>query len=131
MYDDFALGRSIVPPHAACVRPALIRWDPRAPLSLENCVVAEMKEVGPAMRCVFAVPEEGKPSEAVSKSDVTSPLLRLEDYVDALGEPIDEGVLLATAIVIRSPEEVWGAEASHVAQSRIGQARRFREWALE
>jgi hypothetical protein len=34
-------------------------------------------------------------------------------------------------IVIGSPEEVWGIEASHVAQSRIAQARRFREWALE
>ena len=45
LYDDFALGRSIVPPHAACVRPALVRWDPRVPLSLENCVVAEMKDV--------------------------------------------------------------------------------------
>lgn len=131
VYDDFALGRSIVPPHAACVRPALIRWDPCAPLSLENCVVAEMKEVGRAMRCVFAVPEEGKPSEAVSESDVTPPLPQLNDYVDALGEPIDEGILLATGIVIRSPEEVWGAEVSHVAQSRIAQARRFREWALE
>lgn len=131
LYDDFALGRSIVPPHAACVRPALIRWDPCAPLSLENCVVAEMKEVGRAMRCVFAVPEEGKPSEAVSESDVTPPLPQLNDYVDALGEPIDEGILLATGIVIRSPEEVWGAEVSHVAQSRIAQARRFREWALE
>jgi hypothetical protein len=128
--DDFALGRSIVPPHAACVRPALIRWDPRAPLSLENCAVAEMKVVGRAMRCVFAVPEEGKPLEAVSESDVTPPLTRLNDYVDALGEPIDEGVLLATGIVIRSPEEAWGAEASRVAQSRIAQARRFREWAL-
>lgn len=130
MYDDFALGRSIVPPYAACVRPALIRWDPRAPLSLENCVVAEMKEVGRAMQCVFAVPEEGKPSEAVSGSDVTPPQPRLDDYVDALGEPIDEGILLATGIIIRSPEEAWGAEASRVAQSRIAQARRFREWAL-
>ena len=131
LYDDFALGRSIVPPQAACVRPALIRWDPRAPLSLENCVVAEMKEIGRAMRCVFAVPEEGKPSEAASGSDVTPPPPRLDDYVDALGEPIDEGILLAAGIVIRSPEELWGAEASRVAQSRIAQARRFREWALE
>jgi hypothetical protein len=89
-----------------------------------------MKVVGRAMRCVFAVPEEGKPLEAVSESDVTPPLTRLNDHVDALGEPIDEGVLLATGIVIRSPEEAWGAEASRVAQSRIAQARRFREWAL-
>ena len=131
LFDDFALGRSIVPPHAACVRPALIRWDPCAPLSLENCVVAEMKEVGRAMRYVFAVPEDGKPWEAVPESDVTPSLVRLDDYVDALGEPIDEGILRAMGIVISSPEEVWGAEASHIAQSRITQARRFREWALE
>jgi len=90
-----------------------------------------MKEIGRAMRCIFAVPEEGKPSEAVSESNVTPPVPRLNDYVDALGEPIDEGVLLATGIAIRSPEEVWGAEASRIAQSRIAQARRFREWALE
>jgi tRNA threonylcarbamoyladenosine dehydratase len=31
LYDDFGLGRSIVPPHTACVRLALVRWDPRAP----------------------------------------------------------------------------------------------------
>ena len=108
-----------------------MRWDPRTPLSLENCVVAEMKEVGRAMRYVFAVPEDGKPWEAVSESDVAPPLVRLGDYVDALGEPIDEGILRAMGIVITSPEEVWGAEASHIAQSRIAQARRFREWALE
>jgi hypothetical protein len=41
-YDDFTLGRSIVLPQSACVRPELVRWDPRAPLSLENCVVGEM-----------------------------------------------------------------------------------------
>lgn len=57
LYDDFALGRSIIPPHAACVRPALIRWDPRVPFGLENLVVAEMKDVWRAMRIVFAVPE--------------------------------------------------------------------------
>ncbi|KAH9971469.1 hypothetical protein BGW80DRAFT_1460438 [Lactifluus volemus] len=42
--DDFVLGRSIVPPHAACVRPTLMRWDPSAPLSIENSVVGEMME---------------------------------------------------------------------------------------
>ena len=132
LYDDFALGRSIVPPHAACVRPALIRWDPRVPLSLENCVVAEMKEVGRAMRNVFAVPEEGAPLEAGSKSDLSTPLPRPDDdYVDALGDPIPSDTLLATGIVIKSPEELWGAEAAQIAQSRITQARRFREWALE
>ena len=137
LYDDFALGRSIVPPHAACVRPALIRWDPRAPLSLENCVVAEMKEVGRAMRNVFAVPEEGTPLQAASESDASSPpppppVPRLDDdYVDALGDPIRGHILHATGIVVKSSEEVWGVETARVAQSRIAQARRFREWALE
>ncbi|KAH9971597.1 hypothetical protein BGW80DRAFT_1561591 [Lactifluus volemus] len=55
LYDDFALGRSVVPPHAVCVRPALVRWDPRTPLSLENCVVGEMKEVSRAMSRVFSM----------------------------------------------------------------------------
>jgi hypothetical protein len=90
-----------------------------------------MKEVGPAMRWVFAVPEEGKPSEAVSESVVTPPPPRLDNYVDALGEPIDEGVLLATGIIIRRSVEVWGVGASLIAQSRTEQAKRFREWALE
>ena len=49
---------------AACVRPAHIRWDTRAPLSLENCFVTEMKEFGCAMRNVFAVSEEGAPHKA-------------------------------------------------------------------
>ncbi|KAH9971587.1 hypothetical protein BGW80DRAFT_1460540 [Lactifluus volemus] len=44
LYDDFALGRSIVPPQVAFVRPALVRWDPRAPFSLESCIVGEMNE---------------------------------------------------------------------------------------
>ena len=63
-------------------------------------------------------------------SHVTPPLLRLGDYVDALGEPIDEGILRAMGIVISRPEEVWGVEVSHIAQSLIPQARRFREWAF-
>jgi hypothetical protein len=58
------------------------------------------------MRWVFAVPGEGKPSEAASDSDVTPPPPRLEDYVNTLGEPIDEGILLVTGVIIRSPEEV-------------------------
>ena len=123
LYDDFALGRSIVPPHAACVRPALVRWDPRAPLSLENCVVAEMKEVERVMWNVFAVPEAGIVYPVGSRPD-------MDDYVDALGDPIYRDTA-PSRFIIRSPEEVWGIEASRIAQSRIAEARRFREWALE
>ena len=124
LYDDFALGRSIVPPHAACVRPALIRWDPHSPLSLENCVVAEMKDVVRAMSGVFAVSEESGRNEPIP--DFSPP----HDYVDAIGEPID-GALLPAGVVYKSPEEAWGIEAARVVQSRNAQARRFREWALE
>ncbi|KAH9956336.1 hypothetical protein BC827DRAFT_1232146 [Russula dissimulans] len=129
LYDDFALGRSIVPPHAACVRPALIRWDPRAPLSLENCVVAEMKEVARATWSIFATSEKNGSPEQVP-SEVPYDFSPPQDYVDALGDPID-GVQLCENTAIQGPEEAWGVEAARVAQSRIAQARTFREWALE
>jgi len=130
LYDDFALGRSIVPPHAVCVRPTLMRWDPRAPLSLENCVVAEMKEVVRATWNIFAISEKSGSPEEVPSEEVPSDFSPPQDYVDALGDPID-GVQLCSNIAIQSPEEAWGVEAARVAQSRIAQARRFREWALE
>ncbi|KAH9971571.1 hypothetical protein BGW80DRAFT_1561572 [Lactifluus volemus] len=112
MMMTFSLGRSIVPPHAARVRPALVRWDPRAPLSLEICVVGEMKEVSR----VFAMPEE----DAVYEEIVG--LNRAQGYVDALGEPIDPA-RFDKGIVIWSSEEVWGAGVSRVLQFRIAQAR--------
>jgi hypothetical protein len=124
LYDDFALGRSIVPPHAACVRPALIRWDPRAPLSLENCVVAEMKDVARAMSGVFAVSDESGPCASIPD------LLPPQDYVDAIGEPVDSA-LLPGGVIYKRSEEVWGIEAARAVRYRIAQARRFREWAME
>jgi hypothetical protein len=51
------------------------------------------------------------------------------DYDDALGEPIDPA-WFDNGIIISSSEEVWGVEAARVAQFRIAQARRFREWAF-
>ena len=72
-----------------------------------------------AMSSVFAVSEERGPF----RLNLSPP----QDYVDAIGELID-GVLLP--LTVKSPEEVWGIEAARVVQSRIAQARRFREWAL-
>ncbi|KAH9169389.1 ubiquitin-protein ligase molybdopterin-converting factor [Lactarius sanguifluus] len=109
LYDDFALGRSI------CARPALVRWDPRVPLSLENCVVAEFKEAERAVRSVFATPQDGE-----NRDDGNA--LPPNDYVDALGDPIDSALLLQ-GIVPTSPEELWGIEAAKIAQNRIAQAR--------
>ena len=126
LYEDFSLGRSIVPPQAACVRPALVRWDPRAPLSLENCVVAEFKEAERAVRSVFATSQEGEiRDEGIPTTSDGPPT----DYVDALGELIDSA-LLPQGFVPTSPEELWGVEATRIAQSRIVQAQRFRKWAL-
>ena len=124
LYDDFALGRSIVPPHAVCVRPALIRWDPHAPLSLENCIVVEMKDVVRASEDVFLVTDEG--SRHAPDPNVSPP----QDYVDAIGEPIDSA-LFPPGAVFKSSEEAWGVEATRIVQSRIAQARRFCQWALE
>jgi hypothetical protein len=49
---------------------------------------------------LFAVPEGDVVYNAVSQSDLTS----VDDYVDALGDPIHRD---AASIIIRSPEEVW------------------------
>jgi hypothetical protein len=99
-----------------------VRWDPRAPLSLENCVVAEFKEAERAVRSVFATPQEGEKSDDGISMSADPPT----GYVDALGEPID----LPRGVEPTSPEELWGIEATRIAEARIAQARRFREWAL-
>ncbi|KAI0752645.1 ubiquitin-protein ligase molybdopterin-converting factor [Daedaleopsis nitida] len=44
LFDDIHRGRSVRPPHAVPERPALVRWDPDAPLSLENCVAFEFAD---------------------------------------------------------------------------------------
>lgn len=44
LFDDISRGRSAVPPHAVPSRPSLVRWDPAAPLALENCVALEHDE---------------------------------------------------------------------------------------
>ena len=38
VFEDLHRGRSIVPPHAIPSRPALVRWDPTRPLTMDNCV---------------------------------------------------------------------------------------------
>jgi tRNA threonylcarbamoyladenosine dehydratase len=124
LYDDFALGRSIVPPHSACVRSTLVRRDPRALLSIENCIVGEMKEVSRAMSRVFAMPD----ADAVYEDPLG--FYEAQGYVDALGEPVDPA-RFKSGVIIWSSEVVWGVDAARVAQFRIAQARRFREWTLQ
>ncbi|KZV72538.1 hypothetical protein PENSPDRAFT_750832 [Peniophora sp. CONT] len=147
IFEDIATGRSIVPPYATCARAALVRWDPSQPLSTENCVVAEFKEAERAVREVFGVVEisrkqasdgsgngesSGEDSgemismaTSAASSGVLVPGGTNARIVDAKGDPL--GVRPGA----RSPESVWGADAAKVAQKRIGEARKFREWALQ
>jgi hypothetical protein len=81
LYDDFGLERSIVRPHAACMRPALVHWDPRIPHP-RNMRRGEMKEVSRAMSGVFAMPDKDVVYEELGGLD------RAQGFVDALGEPI-------------------------------------------
>jgi hypothetical protein len=84
-----------------------------------------MKDVVRASEDVFLLlTDEG--SRHAPDSNVSPP----QGYVDAIGEPID-GALFPPGAPFKSPEEAWGIEATRVVQSRIMQARRFREWALE
>jgi len=41
IFEDLHRGRSIIPPHAVPSRPVLVRWDPKAPLAVDNCIVME------------------------------------------------------------------------------------------
>jgi len=83
-----------------------------------------MKDVVRASEDVFLVADEG--SRDAPDPNIPPP----QDYVDAIGEPIDSA-LFPPGAVFKSPEEAWGIEATRAMQSRIAQARRFRQWALE
>ncbi|KDR77066.1 hypothetical protein GALMADRAFT_1327319 [Galerina marginata CBS 339.88] len=44
VFEDLYQGRSVIPPFDVPTRPALVRWDPTRPLSVENCVVFELND---------------------------------------------------------------------------------------
>ncbi|PIL28978.1 hypothetical protein GSI_09025 [Ganoderma sinense ZZ0214-1] len=44
LFDDIHRGRSVRPPFPVPERPALVRWDPKEPLSLTNCVSFEFAD---------------------------------------------------------------------------------------
>lgn len=46
IYEDlYRSGRSLVPPYAVLVKPALTRWDVRLPLSVTNCVLLSAADI--------------------------------------------------------------------------------------
>jgi hypothetical protein len=75
LYDDFALGRSIVPPHAACVRP-----DSSARTMGPACT-NQPRELRRGRDERGGAYGAGVLCEVVPPQDV-------DDYVDALGDPI-------------------------------------------
>ena len=44
IFEDLHRGRSVLPPHEVPTRPALVRWDLTRPVTLDNCVVMELKD---------------------------------------------------------------------------------------
>ncbi|CAA7266262.1 unnamed protein product [Cyclocybe aegerita] len=54
IFEDIHRGRSIVPPHDVPTRPTLVRWDPRRPLSVDNCVVFELNDAEKHVRECWA-----------------------------------------------------------------------------
>ena len=61
LFDDIHRGRSVRPPHAVPERPALVRWDPAAPLALANCIALEVADADRHVQeCLLAkrAPEE-------------------------------------------------------------------------
>ncbi|KAI0062474.1 hypothetical protein BV25DRAFT_1916005 [Artomyces pyxidatus] len=124
LYDDFSLARSIAPPQSSCARPALVRWDPRRALSLENCVVGELREVETAVQRVFGVAPKGEDAPA----DIWDVQVAREGetIVDAHGALIAGRGLAG----LETAEQVWGTEAADVARRRFADARRWREWSL-
>ncbi|RPD61758.1 ubiquitin-protein ligase molybdopterin-converting factor [Lentinus tigrinus ALCF2SS1-7] len=61
LFDDIHRGRSVRPPYPVPERAALVRWDPEAPLSLENCVAFEFADAEKHLHDVLL--EKKRPEE--------------------------------------------------------------------
>ncbi|KAK7683704.1 hypothetical protein QCA50_013080 [Cerrena zonata] len=67
LFEDIHRGRSIIPPHAVPTRPTLVRWDPKLPLTLENCVSMESTEAEKHIKECFGEGEKKSPEELWGK----------------------------------------------------------------
>ncbi|KAI0029305.1 hypothetical protein K488DRAFT_88876 [Vararia minispora EC-137] len=139
IFEDISLARTILPPHPTCARPALIRWDPSLPLSIENCVVMEYREAERAVVDVFGVVTEQRSHSGESSGEDSGELVSATSS-EVLVEAVDEVLVvdargdLIPRHTIRHghrPSSVWGEEVGLVVKKRLAEARRFREWALQ
>lgn len=124
-----------------------MRWDPTKALSIENCVVAEYKDAERAVRDVFGVVEIPRKQTSDGSGNGESSGEDSGEMISVTPSTASSGVLVAglnsTRVVdakgdllgVREaahyPDGVWGIEAAIVAEKRIAQAKRFREWALQ
>ncbi|KIK68234.1 hypothetical protein GYMLUDRAFT_35612, partial [Collybiopsis luxurians FD-317 M1] len=99
IFEDIYRGRSVLPPHEVPTKPALVRWDLSQPLTLENCVVMEEK-------------------------DVTKHINAWREGLESSRESLSgEGVTLSP-----SPVEVWGKEVEEVVRRRVKEIRKVQDW---
>ncbi|KAI0074588.1 hypothetical protein K474DRAFT_1665202 [Panus rudis PR-1116 ss-1] len=60
LFEDIHRGRSIIPPFDVPTRPALVRWDPSQPLTLQNCVAMDYAQAEKHVKeCFGLAPAEG------------------------------------------------------------------------
>ena len=67
LFEDIHRGRSVIPPHAVPSRPALVRWDPNLPLTLDNCVSMDFAEAEKHVKECFGEGERKRPEEVWGK----------------------------------------------------------------
>ena len=79
IFEDLHRGRTVLPPFPVPNRPALVRWDPQRPLSVENCVVFEHKDAERHEKeCYYASPAR-RPEEVWGKEVAAVQARRAEE----------------------------------------------------
>ncbi|KZT08135.1 uncharacterized protein LAESUDRAFT_736059 [Laetiporus sulphureus 93-53] len=83
IFDDISRGRSVIPPHPVPSRPVLVRWDPKLPLTLDNCVPMEFNE---AERHIAECYKSGKSPEEVWGADTAEIVRRRAEEIRKVRE---------------------------------------------
>ena len=103
--EDLHRGRSIVPPHDVPSKPTLVRWDPDRPVSRRSCVWT-----------LYG-------ADASSSHQLSLENCVVMEQTDA--EKHTKQCLSSEKT--QTPEELWGAEAKRVFESRRDEIKRYRE----
>jgi tRNA threonylcarbamoyladenosine dehydratase len=101
--EDVHLGRSVIPPHTVPTRPALVRWDPSAPLTPENVVLMDTND---ADRHTLETTGVDLGPVGRKKQAFVTPESELTHAP------------LENAPVLKKPEELWGKEVRKLIEDR-------------